>query len=158
MKKLMIAASAALCAAVSFGDGIVSSDTVGYQKLTVVGDGVTWAISTLKQIDNTLANQTLGSFVIPTDQGFLSGDSIILEIYDETGTLEGAYSFVDEANTSTYGLTYPGWYPFEKMQQWEATDADLSNDVPVAAGKMVVITSAEADTTLTLPNPMAAQN
>ena len=159
MKKLMIAASAALCAAVSFGDGIVSSDTVGYQKLTVVGGGgITWAVSTLKQIDNTLANQTLGSFVVPTDQGFLSGDSIILEIYDETGTLEGAYSFVDEANTSTYGLTDTGWYPLEKMQQWEATDADLSNDVPVAAGKMVVITSGEADTTLTLPNPMAAQN
>ena len=95
-------------AAVSFGDGIVSSDTVGYQKLTVVGGGVTWAISTLKQMDNTLANQTLGSFVIPTDAGFVSGDTLVLEIYDETGSLEGAYSFVDEGNAALYNLTNPG--------------------------------------------------
>lgn len=128
---------------------------MGYQTQTVVGSGVTWALSTFKQIDKDLTAQTLGSFAIPTDQGFGSGDTIVLEIYDETGSLEGAYSFVDEDNAVGYGLSNTGWYPLEKMQQWEATDADCANEtVAVPAGKMVIIVSGEADTTLTLPNPM----
>ena len=41
------------------------------------------------------------------------------------------------------------------MQEWTATDADCANEtVPIPAGKMVVITSGEADTTLTLPSPL----
>ena len=121
----------------------------------MVGGGITWALSTFKQIDKELAGQTLASFALPTDQGFFSGDSIILEIYNENGSLDGDYSFVDEANTGTYGLTKTGWYPLEKMQNWEATDDDCANEsVEIPAGKMVIITSGEADTTLTLPNPM----
>ena len=128
---------------------------VGYQTQTVVGSGVTWSLAAFKQIDKTLSAQTLSSFAIPTDQSFFSGDSIVLEIYDETGSLEGSYSFVDEDNAAGYGLSYTGWYPLEKMMYWEATDADCANEtVAVPAGKMVIITSAEADTTLTLPNPM----
>jgi hypothetical protein len=102
----------------------------------------------------SLDNQTLGSFALPTDQGFSSGDSIVLEIYNSAGSLEGAYSFVDEANCAGYGLTNPGWYPLSAMQEWTATDDDLSNNLPIASGKMVIITSAEADTTLTLPSPL----
>ena len=98
--------------------------------------------------------QTLASFSIPTDQGFLSGDSIMLEIYDETGSQTGAYSFADEANASLYGLSAPGWYPLEAMQYWTVTDEDCANDVTIPSGKMVVITSFEADTTLTLPSPL----
>ena len=129
--------------------GVVSSDVVGYQNKTVVGSGVTWALSTFKQIDKGLTAQTLSSFAIPTDQGFLSGDSIVLEIYDETGSLEGAYSFVDADNAAGYGLSYTGWYPLEKMQNWEALDDDCANDVVVPYGKGVIIVSAEADTALT---------
>ena len=131
------------------------SYVVGYQTQTAVGNnGITWALSTFKQIGKELSAQTLASFALPTDQGFTSGDSIILEIYDETGSLEGTYSFVDDDNVATYGFTTPGWYPLEKMQNWEATDEDLSNDVVVPFGKGVIITSGETDTTLTLPNPM----
>ena len=126
-----------------------SPSVVGYQTQTAVGSGITWALSPFKQIDKALNAQTLGSFVLPTDQGFGSGDTIVLEIYDETGSLEGAYSFVDEDNAATYGLTTPGWYPLEKMQYWEATDADWSNDVVVPFGKGVIITSGEADADLT---------
>ena len=135
---------------------LAKTSVVGYQTQTAVGNnGITWALSTFKQIDKALSAQTLASFVLPTDQGFTSGDSIILEIYDETGSLEGTYSFVDEDNAATYGLTSPGWYPLEKMQNWEATDEDCANEsVTIPAGKMVIITSGEADTTLTLPNPL----
>lgn len=132
-----------------------STSVVGYQTQTAVGSGITWALSTFKQIDKELSGQTLGSFALPTDQGFTSGDSIVLEIYNESGSLDGAYSFVDEDNASLYGLTKTGWYPLEKMQNWEATDTDCANEsVTIPAGKLVIITSGEADTTLTLPNPL----
>ena len=126
-----------------------STSVVGYQTQTAVGSGITWALSTFKQIDKELSGQTLGSFALPTDQGFTSGDSIVLEIYNESGSLDGAYSFVDEDNASLYGLTKTGWYPLEKMQNWEATDTDWSNDVVVPFGKGVIITSGEADADLT---------
>ena len=131
------------------GADVVSSAVVGYQAQTVVGGGITWAMSTFKQIENDLEDQTLASFALPTDQAFSSGDSIVLEIYDESGSLEGDYSFVDTENAALYGLTKTGWYPLEKMQNWEATDDDNSDDVVVPFGKGVIITSGEADTTTT---------
>ena len=147
MKKVAFcAAAAALCGSLL---AVESANIVGYQNQTVAGSGFTWSVATLQQMGKNLESQTLGSFSLPTDENFLSGDSIILEVYGTDGALEGSYSFVDEANTSTYGLTYTGWYPLEKMQNWEATDDDLSNDVVVPFGKGVIITSSEADTTLT---------
>ena len=116
----------------------------------IIGNGVTWTGNF------TPVDLTLGDFALPTDSNFGSGDTISLEIYGSDGSLEGAYSFVDEANAAGYGLTDTGWYPLELMQSWAATDADCANDVAVPAGKMVIITSFEADTTLTLPNPLAA--
>ena len=149
-KKTMLAVSA-VCAAMAFQAtaDVESSNIVGYQTQTVVGSGITWALSTFQQMGKTLEAQTLASFALPTDAGFSSGDSIVLEIYDESGSLEGDYSFVDEVNAALYGLTFTGWYPLAKMQNWEATDADCSNDVVVPFGKGVIITSGEADTSMT---------
>ena len=128
---------------------------VGYQNQTLLGNGgINWMVATIQDMKNTLEEQTIGSFVIPTDQMFGSGDSIVLEIWGTDGTLQGSYSFVDENNCGTYSLTNPGWYPFDKMWEWSATDDDLSNDIPVVSGQMVIINNAEADTTLTLPDPM----
>ena len=153
----MLAVSA-VCAAMVFQAtaDVESSNIVGYQTQTVTGNnGFTWALSTFQEIGKELSSQTLGSFSIPTDSGFGSGDTIVLEIYNESGSLDGAYSFVDADNCSIYSLSAPGWYPLEKMQNWEATDADCANtSVVIPAGKMVLISSGEADTTLTLPNPV----
>ena len=106
-------------------------------------------MATVQDMTNIPEEQTIGSFKIPTDQAFFSGDSIKLEIWGNNGQLVGAYSFVDEQNCATYSLTNPGWYPLELMQQWLATDADLSNDVKLPFGYGAVITSGEADSTLT---------
>ena len=115
----------------------------------VVGGGITWTGNA------TPVNIKLGDLALPTDQSFSSGDSIVLEIYNEAGNLDGEYSFVDADNAATYGLTKTGWYPLFEMQNWLATDDDCANTkVTIPAGKMVIITSGEADTTLTLPNPM----
>lgn len=123
---------------------------VGYQNHTLLGNGgINWMVATLQDMKNTLEEQTLGSFLIPTDESFMSGDSIILEIYGTDGKLKGEYSFCDEVNCGNYGLTNPGWYPYGKMMYWEATDDDLSNDIIVPFGSGVIITSSEANTKVT---------
>lgn len=132
---------------------------MGYQNKTVTGNnGITWVLSTFKQIENGLEAQTLASFAFPTDQNFSSGDSIMLEIYDETGSLEGEYSFVDEANAAGYGLSATGWYPLEATRYWTVTDADCANDVVVPFGKGVIITSGEADTSVTFAGQVLDQS
>ena len=83
----------------------------------------------------------------------MSGDSIFMEIYGTDGKLSAKYTFVDENNIGNYGLTVPGWYPFDPISNWdEVTDDDCVNNTAfVKSGQMVIITSGEADTTLTLP-------
>ena len=113
-------------------------------------------VATLQDMKNSLEEQTLGSFVIPTDTGFGSGDSIVLEIYGTDGKLKGEYSFLDEDNAASWGVSNPGWYPYDLVLEWTVSDADIANDIPLASGQMVIITSGEDDTTLTLPDPMKA--
>ena len=111
-------------------------------------NGITWTGNA------TPTEITLGDMAIPTDQNFSSGSSIELAIYGADGALASRYYFVDELNSSILGLTTPGWYDADAVFGWYATDADLKNSVKIPAGQMVIITSGEADTTLTLPNPM----
>ena len=126
---------------------------VGYQNIPVAGNnGVTWAVLTLQQMGKTLEKQTLASFQLPVhteDQGFMSADSIVLEVYDETGTMTGNYAFVDNYTKGNFGLTNPGWYPWQKVSDWEVNDADIANNVEVPFGHGVVITSGEDDCDMT---------
>ena len=87
-------------------------------------NGITWILSTFQDLNNTPEEQTLASFLVPKDAGFTSGDSIVLEIWGADGTLQGAYSFVDNDNAATWGLTKAGWYPLSLIQEWTATDED----------------------------------
>ena len=152
MKKCMVLASVAGLAGMAWG---VSSGIVGYQKLDVPGGGITWAVSTMPTVGVDLESQTLASFVLPTDEAFGGGDVIQLEIYDENGSLDGAYGFVDEESCELYGLSATGWYPLEPLQDWTVTDDDCANEtVSLPAGKMVIITSGAADTTVTVPSAL----
>ena len=55
---------------------------VGYTTHKLWGNNyVTWAVATVQDMANALEDQTIGSFKIPTDQMFGSGDSIKLEIW-----------------------------------------------------------------------------
>ena len=123
---------------------------VGYTTHKLWGnDWITWAVATVQDMSNTAEEQTIGSFKIPTDQEFQSGSSIVLEIWGNNGKLVGSYSFCDEKSCGDYGLTDPGWYPLDKMESWDVSDEDLSNGVQLPFGYGVVITSGEADSTLT---------
>lgn len=113
------------------------------------GSGITWILSTFQDLNNTLEEQTLASFQVPKDAGFTSGDSIILEIWGSYGTLQGSYSFVDNDNAATWGLSKPGWYPLDLIQEWTATDDDLADNTIIPFGSGVIITSGEADSTVT---------
>lgn len=155
MKKLMFAA-AAIAAGVAVAD-ITSANVVGYQNHKMYGSGITWLMSTLQDMNNTCEEQTLGSFKVPTDAGFGSGDTIVLEIWGSDGLLQGAYSFMDEANMAGWGLSIPGWYPLDLVQGWTATDDDLANDKVIPFGSGVIITSAEADSTVTFAGQVLGQ-
>ena len=52
MKKLMIAASAALCAAVGFGDGITSANVVGYQTTKLADNNFTMVYVPFVHVNN----------------------------------------------------------------------------------------------------------
>jgi hypothetical protein len=122
--------------------------------LTLKGNtSYNWVLSTFQEIGKSLENQTVGSFKIPTDENFMSGDSIVMEVYGTDGKLTAKYTFVDENNIGNYGLTVPGWYPYDPISNWDTvTDDDcVNNTAKINAGQMVIITNGEADTTLTLP-------
>ena len=146
---------------VPFGSGVIitsgeadstvtfAGQVLGEKSYTVNGSAITWTGNA------TPVNLWLKDFALPVDAGFGSGDTIVLEIWNEEGSLDGSYSFLDEGNASSWGLTIPGWYPYDLIQAWTATDDDCANNkVMIPSGKMVIITSGEADTTLTLPDPM----
>ena len=145
-----------------FGYGAVITSAEADSTLTFAGQVLgektykIWGNNYVSWVGNATPVQLwLKDFAIPTDQAFGSGASIVLEIWGNNGKLVGSYSFCDVENCGNYGLTNPGWYPLAKMEGWEATDEDLMNNkVSIAPGQMVVITSAEADTTLTIPDPM----
>ena len=108
---------------------------------------------------NWLGNSTpvslyLKDFAIPADQEFQSGDSIFMERYGTNGGRIAKYAFVDEKNMVDHDLTTPGWYPFNLISDWEdVTDDDCLNEKEqIPAGEMTLITSGEADTTITLPD------
>ena len=119
---------------------------------TVNGNnGITWTGNA------TPTEITLGDMALPTDQNFSGSSTIELAIYGSDGTLSARYYFVDSLNAGTMGLSSPGWYDADPIAGWYATDSDLKNGVKIPSGQMVIITSGESDTTLTLPNPMPKQ-
>ena len=132
---------------------------MGYQQKTINGgNSFTWLTSTLPQVGASLEEQALKAFALPTDAGFLSGDSIVLSIYGADGALEGEYSFLDEGNAATWGLTKTGWYPYEKIINWEATDDDNADNTVIPHGRGVVIMSGEDDTTVTFAGEVLDQS
>ena len=127
------------------------SNVVGYLESSLVGENsFNWMISPLQQIGKGLEQQTVGSYVIPTDSGFMSSDSVYMEVYGTDGSLKAQYAFVDEANIGNFDLTVPGWYDYETISNWDpVTDEDYKNDELLPFGTGVIITSSEANSSVT---------
>jgi hypothetical protein len=130
---------------------IESANVVGYQQQKLVGGtSFNWLISTFQQVGKELEAQTVGSFAIPTDAGFMSSDSVFMEVYGTDGSLQAQYAFVDEANIANFGLTVPGWYDYATISNWDpVTDEDCKNNEILPFGTGVIITSGEDDSVVT---------
>ena len=142
MKKLMIAATAALCATVGFSDGIASSNTVGYQNKTVTGGdrAMRSAATFLKVGENPTAikisdiKQTVGD----------PGD-LVLCTYDDNVTQLHQYMFF--STKATGGELPEGWYVLDKNADPDFEAGPQSIDLPYGQGCVIVSSSSSAEYT-----------
>ena len=114
MKKLMIAASAALCAAVSFGVGLTSANTVGYNGSALDEDY--GAVMTGPQ------------FVIPGGSAFLLTNLVLVSSADIAGSIE-----IQTLNN--WGGTGDEDYTWDGAKWIDTITGDAVTDVSFAAGK-----------------------
>ena len=114
MKKLMIAASAALCAAVSFGVGLTSANTVGYNGSALDEDF--GAVITGPQ------------FVTPGGSAFLLTNLVLVSEADTAGAIEiQTLTNAGETGDEDYAWTGEGWV--------DANTGDPVTDATFAPGQ-----------------------
>jgi len=109
MNKLMIAASAALCAAVGFCDGITSANIVGYQTKSV-RKNLSQQVCTFDQIGVTEGKLDIQKLVPVDGDGEYIGDGDInIQFITALGKLNGAYAYY---GPNEYDSKHPdaGWY------------------------------------------------
>ena len=137
MKKLMIVAAATLCAAV-MADGLESANTVGYQEIPTP-QGSSMRCATFRTI--LTASYPLSEITVTGSDGI--GDVVAQSISSE-GVWDGEYYYLTEDG---WGCT-TGWYkdPFGD----EAAD-----DVTLAPGDSLFVTSANNDVTFVFPAALA---
>ena len=120
MKKLMIAASAALCATV--GLCIESANTVGYQN-KAVRKNLSQQVCTFDQIGVTGGALDIQVLLPVDDEGEYIGDGDInIQFINQYGKLTGGYAYygVKELNKNQ---TVAGWYDDEEEEIAEYTFA-----------------------------------
>lgn len=133
MKKLMIAAAAAVCGSVF---ALESANVVGYTQNAMNADeGFTMAAPTFLTVDSavdcTLADLTVKGYAAPEwsedDEEFVGGckGEFILRLLTSSGTSEGVYYWVDD------GENKAGWY---KNSIGAAIDGGAAS-VKIAAGR-----------------------
>ena len=137
MKKLMIVAAAALCAAV-MADGIESANTVGYQEIPTP-QGASMRCSTFRTVLAT--SYPLSEITVTGSDGI--GDVVAQAISSE-GVWDGEYYYLTEDG---WGCT-TGWYkdPF---------GSEAADDVVLPQGTALYITSANNDITLIVAGEVA---
>ena len=124
MKKLMIAAAAALCATVGFSDGIESSNVVGYQTKDTVS-GFNFVIPTFKAVNSGAIHIQDIKIANATDWS----DSI--QVLDEGGATTATYVYASAAES---GYEADGWL---------SEDGGSLADVTFAPGQSILIDTAD---------------
>ena len=143
MKKLMIAATVALCATVGYSDGIESSNTVGYQNKTVtVGDRAMRSASTFLNVgENPTAiklsdiKQTVGD---PGDLVFCT--------YNDNVTRLAQYIYVS-AEAAAEAEIDPGWYILDSDGMPDVEAGVKNVDLPYGQGCVINSLSSSAEYT-----------
>ena len=126
MKKLMIAASAALCATVGFS--LESANVVGYSTQTANATRNTMMAPTFLSVDSAtgckLSDLTVTGYDAPElneDDEFEGGCSLgdfILQFLNSNGSIANRYYWIDD------GETTPGWYT-QTGAEVDATKVDI---------------------------------
>ena len=95
-------------------------------------------------------NRTLSDISITPPEAGLTGElSIVMNMFNAEGQVEGEYAYLDETNASMMGVE-PGWYTFESVVGWVPESA---GETPVAAGDMFQIMS-DCGAMITIPSPL----
>lgn len=131
------------CGATITFSGEVSSD-----RSFIINDsnagGYTWT-GNCSPVDLTLKDFA----ITPPEGGFWSEASVFVNTFNSSGQIEGAYCYIDEVLSATYGCEI-GWYTFDSIANWAPESA---GDVPVASGEMFQISS-DCGATITVPSAL----
>lgn len=113
-------------------------------------NSINWVVSTFQQVGKTLEGQTVSSFQIPDDRNFMGSDSIVLEMYNNTGSCEKRFYFLDKTTAELEEVSKTGWYNADAYDvNGGFTDDDYCGDETIPYGCGVIITSSERDSDLT---------
>ena len=137
MKKIMLVAAVA-AGLVAIGDGIESANTVGYQQIPTP-QGSSLRCPTFRTV--LAASYPLSEIKVAGADG--TGD-VCAQTVSSAGVWDGEYYYLTEDNT---GMP-DGWY--KDMFGTEAAD-----DVTLAPGDSLFVTSANNDITFTFPAVIA---
>ena len=138
MKKVMFAAAVA-AGLVAFGDGIESSNTVGYQNREIGAFNLT--LDTF--INANGGTGVLGDF--KPNAAFISKGT--LQTFTSDGQAGPLYIYVNDPEVLEIFEAEEGWYLFSDEEL-----TDCKNSVPVYAGDAFLAKSTAAGSTLEIPS------
>ena len=102
MKKLVIAASAALCAAVGFCDGAISSSVVGYNKAATDAGEVIYRVATFEAVGGTASSFKISDISIG-EEDFAYWNFDYIATVDPYGSQDAYYTWDPDANDGNGG-------------------------------------------------------
>lgn len=155
MKKLMIAASAALCAAVGFGDGITSANVVGYQtKALTDAYAYNLTVATFRAAGKDADKMILGDIAASAD--WMAGSDEVKTLL-ANGAVDKAYTYVGATDAAEWGCP-AGWYLTADVKDDSIEDLTpyCKNNDPLPLGNGLLVLVGSASTTLTYAGEVLA--
>ncbi len=134
MKKLMFVAAVA-AGLVAFGDGIESSNTVGYQAKDLNFGDNDFVIQTFLPMGKTVSSTILGDIAVTEDWDPISSGDYIATL-TPAGANEAEYTYLIATYANILGGSGAGWYLAEEVNDGDVSVSGCQNDVvlPYAQG------------------------
>ena len=138
MKKLVIAASAALFAAVGFCDGAISSSVVGYQAMDTVMSDIAWRTIAFQKVGASDATYKLSQINIGSEDFAWYNNDYIATIAPN-GAQDQYYTYDPDANDGA-----GGWFECDEVQ---TVDYDApADDVELPMNQAIFVFTANGAT------------
>ena len=134
MKKLVMAASAALFAAVGFGDGGISSSVVGYNKAATDAGEVIYRVASFEAVGSTTSTFKIGDISVG-EEDFAYWNFDYIATVDPYGSQDAYYTWDPDANDGK-----GGWFECDDIC---TIDYDApADDVELALNQGIIVFSA----------------